>query len=83
VKYSFEEKLAAVKYYLEHQGCKYPDDAKTGKAKKCYQNNVQAWTAKYRLYGEEGLRHKGMVIRSAEEKFDLIRPCMEHEIPIM
>lgn len=83
MKYSFEEKLAAVKYYLEHQSYKYPDDAKTGEAKRRYQNNVRAWIAKYRLYGDEGLRHKGMVIRSAEEKLDIIRPCMEHEIPIM
>lgn len=80
MKYSFEEKLAAVKYYLTFHSYRFPADVKTLEDKKTYRKNVKSWVAKYIASGEEGLRHKGMTLHSAEEKLAIIGPCMRHEL---
>jgi transposase-like protein len=82
LKYKFDDRLAAVKLYLERQIYCYPADAVTKSKRHSYSRSVQLWASRYLLDGEEGLKHKGHKIRSAEEKLELIEPCLKQEVSI-
>ena len=81
MKYTFEDKLKAVKYYLETGLILYPDKAKTNCRKNTYANQVRFWIAKYLLEGENGLKHKeNNDVYSPERKLMIIEPVMQMEI---
>ena len=83
MKYSFEDKLKAVKYYLEKGRYLYPDNLKTRSKKHTYLNQVNFWKSKYLTEGEDGLRHKeNNDVYSPERKLAIIDPVMRMEISI-
>lgn len=84
MKYSFDEKLKAVKQHLENGSCLYPEQCDTKGKKKTYLNQVKFWEAQYLLKGEEGIRHPEKNRKySAEEKYEIIRPVILYEISLM
>ena len=83
MKYSFEDKLKAVKYYLEKGTYLYPDNLKTPSQKHTYLTQVKFWTSKYLSEGEDGLRHKeNNDVYSPERKLAIIDPVMRMEISV-
>ena len=83
MKYSFEDKLKAVKYYLENGTYLYPDNLKTSSQKHAYLTQVKFWTSKYLTEGEDGLRHKeNNDVYSPERKLAIIDPVMRMEISV-
>ena len=83
MKYSFEDKLKAVKYYLDKGTYLYPDNLKTPSQKHTYLTQVKFWTSKYLAEGEDGLRHKeNNDVYSPERKLAMIYPVMKMEISI-
>ena len=83
MKYSFEDKLKAVKYYLEKGIYLYPDNLKTHSQKHAYLTQVKFWTSKYLIDGEDGLRHKeNNDVYSPERKLAIIDPVMRMEISV-
>lgn len=83
MKYSFEEKLKAVKLHLECQSYCYPEDCDTCSKKVRYNKAVKFWEAQYLLNGEEGIRHpiKNKVY-TAEEKYVIIQPVLLYEVSL-
>ena len=83
MKYSFEDKLKAVKYYLEKGTYLYPDNLKTPSQKHTYLTQAKFWTSKYLAEGEDGLRHKeNNDVYSPERKLAIIDPVMRMEISV-
>lgn len=83
MKYSFEDKLKAVKQYLERGTYLYPDNLKTPSQKHTYLTQAKFWTSKYLAEGEDGLRHKeNNDVYSTERKLAMIDPVMRMEISI-
>ena len=83
MKYSFEDKLKAVKYYLEKGTYLYPDNLKTPSQKHTFLTQAKFWTSKYLSEGEDGLRHKeNNDVYSTERKLAMIDPVMRMEISI-
>ena len=83
MKYSFEDKLKAVKYYLEKGTYLYPDNLKTPSQKHTYLTQAKFWKSKYLVDGEDGLRHKeNNDVYSTERKLAMIDPVMRMEISI-
>lgn len=84
MKYSFDEKLKAVKLHLENGSCLYPERCDTKGRKSTYLNQVKFWEAQYLLKGEEGIRHpEKNSSHSPEEKYGIIRPEMLYEISLV
>lgn len=83
MKFSFEEKLEAVKYYLKYGSYKIPDEYNTKSLKNTYRKYVKFWRARYEQDGEEGLKHKKFYkTYSSIEKYTMIEPVMKHEISL-
>ncbi len=84
MKYSFEEKIEAVKLHMESGTYRYPERCNTEAKKRSYGNQVRLWEAQYLLKGEEGIRHrKNNRAYSPEEKYGAIRPVMQGETSLM
>lgn len=77
MKYTFEMKLSAVKFYESNGGFKYPKSCKNKSKKKTYSNKVKFWYSVYQLNGEEGLKRKeNNDTYTPERKFSLIAPIL-------
>ena len=57
MKFTFDDKLKAVLYYLKYGSYEIPDDYASRNQKCKYRSIVRHWVSVYRLKGEEGLRH--------------------------
>ena len=80
MKFTFEEKLAAVKLHKEKGTYKYPKGYEAKSKKQVYRFYVQFWEAQYDRNGEEGIRHELNSAYSPEKKLSIITPVLMGEI---
>lgn len=77
MKYTFEQKLAAVKRHIETGGYLYPKGCKSRGARHSYAGQVRFWHSVYLRKGEEGLRHNDFnASYSPEQKLEIIAPIL-------
>ena len=82
MKFTFDDKLKAVLYYLKYGSYEIPDDYASPNQKCRYRSTVRHWVSVYRLKGEEGLRHGNNHYYSPEKKYQIIEPLLKGEIGI-
>ena len=82
MKFTFDDKLKAVLYYLKYGSYEIPDDYASRNQKCKYRSIVRHWVSVYRLKGEEGLRHGNNHYYSPEKKYQFIEPLLKGEIGI-
>ena len=82
MKFTFDDKLKAVLYYLKYGSYEIPDDYASPNQKCRYRSIVRHWVSVYRLKGEEGLRHGNNHYYSPEKKYQFIEPLLKGEIGI-
>jgi len=71
MKYSWEFKLECVEKYLKGKMVEKP--ASTTCTKKRFHDNILEWVRTYKLYGEDGLKHKPFNKDwTVEERFELV-----------
>lgn len=80
MKFTFEEKLAAVKLHKEKGTYKYPKEYNTRNRKAWYASYVRFWEAQYDRGGEDGIRHGLNSAYSPEKKLEIITPVLMGEI---
>ena len=80
MKFTFDDKLKAVLYYLKYGSYEIPDDYASPNQKCRYRSTVRHWVSVYRLKGEEGLRHGNNHYYSPEKKYQIIEPLLNGEI---
>lgn len=80
MKFTFEEKLAAVKLHKEKGTYKYPKGYEAKGKKSAYIFYVRFWEAQYDRNGEEGIRHGLNSAYSPEKKLSIITPVLMGEI---
>ncbi len=80
MKFTFEEKLAAVKLHKEKGTYKYPKGYKDESRKSAYRFYVRFWEAQYDRGGEDGIRHGLNSAYSPEKKLSIITPVLMGEI---
>ena len=80
MKFTFEEKLAAVKLHKEKGTYKYPKGYEAKGKKSAYIFYVRFWEAQYDRNGEEGIRHELNSAYSPEKKLSIITPVLMGEI---
>lgn len=80
MKFTFEQKLAAVKLHKEKGTYKYPKGYEAKSKKTAYRFYVQFWEAQYDRNGEEGIRHGLNSAYSPEMKLSIITPVLMGEI---
>jgi transposase len=80
MKFTFEQKLAAVKLHKEKGTYKYPKGYEAKSKKQVYRFYVQFWEAQYDRNGEEGIRHELNSAYSPEKKLSIITPVLMGEI---
>lgn len=80
MKFTFDDKLKAVLYYLKYGSYEIPDDYASPNQKCKYRSIVRHWVSVYRLKGEEGLRHGNNHYYSPEKKYQIIEPLLNGEI---
>ena len=80
MKFTFEQKLTAVKLHKEKGTYKYPKGYETKSKKQVYRFYVQFWEAQYDRNGEEGIRHELNSAYSPEKKLSIITPVLMGEI---
>ena len=80
MKFTFEEKLAAVKLHKEKGTYKYPKGYEAKGKKSTYIFYVRFWEAQYDRNGEEGIRHGLNSAYSPEKKLSIITPVLMGEI---
>lgn len=80
MKFTFDDKLKAVLYYLKYGSYEIPDDYVSPNQKCKYRSIVRHWVSVYRLKGEEGLRHGNNHYYSPEKKYQIIEPLLNGEI---
>ena len=80
MKFTFEEKLAAVKLHKEKGTYKYPKGYEAKGKKSAYIFYVRFWEAQYDRNGEEGIRHGLNYAYSPEKKLSIITPVLMGEI---
>ena len=80
MKFTFDDKLKAVLYYLKYGSHEIPDDYASPNQKCRYRSIVRHWVSVYRLKGEEGLRHGNNHYYSPEKKYQIIEPLLNGEI---
>ena len=77
MKYTFEQKLAAVKRHIETGDYLYPKGCKSRGARHSYAGQVRFWHSVYLRKGEEGLRHNVFnASYSPEQKLEIITPIL-------
>ena len=82
MKFTFDDKLKAVLYYLKYGSYEIPDDYASPNQKCRYRSIVRHWVSVYRLKGEEGLRHGNNHYYSPEKKYQFIELLLKGEIGI-
>lgn len=80
MKFTFEQKLTAVKLHKEKGTYKYPKGYEAKNKKQVYRFYVQFWEAQYDRNGEEGIRHELNSAYSPEKKLSIITPVLMGEI---
>lgn len=80
MKFTFEQKLTAVKLHKEKGTYKYPKGYEAKSKKQVYRFYVQFWEAQYDHNGEEGIRHGLNSAYSPEKKLSIITPVLMGEI---
>ena len=80
MKFTFEQKLTAVKLHKEKGTYKYPKGYEAKSKKQVYRFYVQFWEAQYDRNGEEGIRHGLNSAYSPEKKLSIITPVLMGEI---
>ena len=80
MKYTFEQKLEAVRRKLEGRATVYPDSCTTRRARKTFQNHLAFWVARFKEGGEDALRHGKNRKFTVEQKLDAIRPVLNGEV---
>ena len=80
MKFTFEQKLTAVKLHKEKGTYKYPKGYEAKSKKQVYRFYVQFWEAQYDRNGEEGIRHELNSAYSPEKKLSIITPVLMGEI---
>ena len=77
MKYTLDEKLKAVKYYLENNGYEFPITLYKKDQKSSYRKHVKFWVSLYLKGGVEALKHGKYKIRTAIEKYIIIKPVLD------
>ena len=80
MKYTWKQKLEAVRLYAGSGTYDYPKECKSRARKRTYANQVKFWYAVYLAKGAEGLRHR--ISRSSytpEQKRKMITPVLTGE----
>lgn len=80
MKYTFEQKLEAVRRKLEGRATVYPDSCTTRRARKTFQNHLAFWVARFKEGGEDALRHGKNRKFTVEQKLAAIRPVLNGEV---
>ena len=80
MKFTFDDKLKAVLYYLKYGSYEIPDDYVSGNQKCKYRYLVRHWVSVYKIKGEEGLRHGHNNYYSPEMKYQCIEPLLNGTI---
>ena len=80
MKFTFEQKLTAVKLHKEKGTYKYPKGYEAKSKKQVYRFYVQFWEAQYDRNGEEGIRHGLNSAYLPEKKLEIITPVLMGEI---
>lgn len=80
MKFTFEQKLTAVKLHKDKGTYKYPKGYEAKSKKQVYRFYVQFWEAQYDRNGEEGIRHELNSAYSPEKKLSIITPVLMGEI---
>lgn len=80
MKFTFEQKLTAVKLHKEKGTYKYPKGYEAKGKKSAYIFYVRFWKAQYDRNGEEGIRHGLNSAYSPEKKLSIITPVLMGEI---
>lgn len=80
MKFTFEQKLTAVKLHKEKGTYKYPKEYEAKGKKQAYRFYVRFWEAQYDRNGEEGIRHELNSAYSPEKKLSIITPVLMGEI---
>lgn len=80
MKFTFEQKLTAVKLHKEKGTYKYPKGYEAKSKKSAYIFYVRFWEAQYDRNGEEGIRHGLNSAYSPEKKLSIITPVLMGEI---
>ena len=80
MKYTWKQKLEAVRLYAGSGTYDYPKECKSGARKRSYAKQVKFWYSVYLAKGAEGLRHR--ISRSSytpEQKREMITPVLTEE----
>ena len=80
MKFTFEQKLTAVKLHKEKGTYKYPKGYEAKSKKQVYRFYVRFWEAQYDRNSEEGIRHGLNSAYSPEKKLSIITPVLMGEI---
>ena len=80
MKFTFEQKLTAVKLHKEKGTYKYPKGYEAKSKKQVYRFYVRFWEAQYDRGGEDGIRHGLNSAYSPEKKLEIITPVLMGEI---
>ncbi|MBQ8142912.1 MAG: helix-turn-helix domain-containing protein [Bacilli bacterium] len=80
MKFTFDDKLKAVLYYLKYGSYEIPDDYVSENQKCNYRCFVRHWVSVYKIKGEEGLRHGHNNYYSPEMKYQCIEPLLNGTI---
>lgn len=77
MKFTFEQKLRAVKQYIEKGFCEVPKGI--GSKAETYKRHVLEWASLYRQCGEDALRHGHSREFSKEDKFSAVKRVLSGE----
>jgi len=80
MKFTFDDKLKAVLYYLKYGSYKIPKNYESHNQKCRYRSIVRHWVSIYKIKGEEGLRHGHNNYYSPETKYQYIEPVINGAI---
>ena len=80
MKFTFDDKLKAVLYYLKYGSYEIPRDYDSKNRKCKYRSIVRHWVSVYKIKGEEGLRHGHNNYYSPETKYQYIEPVLNGAI---
>lgn len=80
MKYTWKQKLEAVRLYAGSGTYDYPKECKSGARKRSYAKQVKFWHSVYLVKGEEGLMHKtANSFYPPEQKREMIMPVLTGE----
>lgn len=80
MKFTFDDKLKAVLYYLKYGSYEIPADHASRNRKMIYRRLVRHWVSLYTLKGEDGLRPSYNNKYTPEMKYQCIKPLLNGEL---